>query len=214
METHHCTIEMPYYVSFDNKDTIPVDILSRLKSITPYRFIIKPHESTETELSHMLTIVLSEEALLAALKIKEYVGRQLIIQQLVAHYGLQYKVYTIGEDFMTYYTKDSIPTDIGTNLMTFNSQNPFPESWKKMADTTDRLNSEFVKQVLRVVMNEIKLSVLGVDVVVEEHTNKYYVIDLNYFSSFRNMSEIASIMHPYLLGKYKGLIAKQGESNK
>jgi len=211
MKNFSLTIKQPYAKVLFNID--PEKSVAQIKeSIASkkcdYSFMLKPSESCQTVDSHTLTICVNEEGLRKAFSLPVYKGKEMVVQQLVKHSSTIYKFYTLGEDYLTYHFKRSLPSILPIkDLGTFDSQKPFPAEWfSGKEEVVDKLNKDFAYEVTKTVLKELDLSILGLDYIIEEGSGDYYLIDMNYFSSFRHEHDLNEKTTNHILKTYAAKI--------
>lgn len=126
-------------------------------------------------------------------------GRRYLVEQFINHHGRILKVYNIGNRLFIL-PKASI-SDIHPNeeAIAFDSQKPFPKLYPgRIAPVTptEYLEMELVADVLR---TEFQLSLFGFDVIQDSKTAEYYVVDMNYFPSFRPVKDLDKVIADHLL---------------
>ena len=122
---------------------------------------------------------------------------------MIKHSGILYKVYTVGNKIY-YHTKQSICSDLKiSDFATFDSQKPFPKEWLNSSGSLDsKLNDKFVEEIVTELYNVLGISFLGIDIVIEDVTGFYYVIDLNYFTLMKKFDkEYLDAMNNFILQK-------------
>jgi Inositol 1,3,4-trisphosphate 5/6-kinase ATP-grasp domain/Inositol 1,3,4-trisphosphate 5/6-kinase pre-ATP-grasp domain len=150
-------------------------------------YFVKPKASIGSADSHILSIVTSKKGLEDCLK---YYKSDVIIENFIKHSGVLFKLYTIGKK-VYYYQKQSIASNLPfKDYASFDSQKPFPKEWLNSNKVQDyKLNIDFVTQINEVLYLNIGISFLGLDIVIEEGTGTYYIIDLNYFTVIKLKNE-------------------------
>ena len=220
MHKHGKKVKLPYSKIIMNNS--PDDSLNTIKedikaSKCNYSFMLKLAESCQTIESHTLAICVNEEGLKEALDLNLYKGKEIIVQQLIKHSATLYKFYTLGSDYITYFAKKSLLSVLPIeDYALFYSQKPFPEEWlASVGKPVDKMDKEFGYEVTRAFMRELNLSILGMDYIIEEETGDYMLIDINYFSSFRNEKNLNSQVTSHILKTYnekiKGIHEKDND---
>lgn len=211
MKKFNLRMKTPYYRTLQNNNVeeslkaVKSDIESKKCN---YNFMIKLSESCQTVESHTLAIVLNEEGLKKVLDMGLYKGKEIIVQQLVKHFATQYKLYSMGESYFTYFAKKSLPSVLPIeNFAIFDSQKPFPKEWfTGKEEAVDKMNKEFVFAMTKEVLRGLNMSIVGADFIIEEESGDYYIIDVNYFSSFRNEKDLNPKITQHILNTYSGKI--------
>ncbi len=215
MKKYGQQIKIPYSKVITNTDPeesvrlVKKDIEAKLCG---YSFMVKLAESCQTVESHTLTIATNEAGLGKALAHPVYKGKELIVQQIIKHSATIYKLYTLGGEYITYSFKKSLPSKLPIEeYAVFDSQKPFPKEWfTGKEDPVDKMNKDFIFEATRALLRQIDLSMLGLDYMIEEGSGIYYLVDLNYFSSFRHETDLNQKVKEHILKVYdekvKGIV--------
>jgi len=188
----------------------------------PFGFpiIAKPLTAAGTSESHKMMIVLNRNGL------KKLSPRPTLLQEYANHDGILFKVYVLGEDVMVFQRSslpnlpegESNPGDV--NLCThleFDSQKPYPglsdfgvkndeidftESCsdnKKSANFSHVVTSSEIRPVVEAVRKAFGLTLFGFDMLVTIRGGKMklLVVDINYFPSYKEVSNF-----PFMLAQY------------
>ena len=141
--------------------------------------------------SHDMRIVFSED------KLKD-VSLPCVIQEFRNHGGKMFKVYVIGEKFYIC-EKPSIRNLHASDKKTlfFDSTNItkgeyFPNLHEtdpsvisfKTSDQKELLDREMISVLIKKLKTILHFNMLGIDIIIDEETNNYGIIDLNYSPSF------------------------------
>lgn len=205
-QKHGIQIKIPYsrtLINADPEDSHKKILDDVLGKKADYPLFIKLSESCQTPEAHTLCVCTNADGLKKGLETAVYKGKELIVQQFVKHYATVFKVYTAGS-YISYHCKKSLPSDMPIGpLGVFDSQKPFPKEWlSSVPEPKDQINKEFMREVTAAILEEIGMSLVGLDFVIEESTGAYYVIDLNYFSSFRHEQDLSKIFTEHIVKSY------------
>lgn len=203
MKQYNIQIKLPYsrvFINTDPKETTKAILEDISAKKADFPFFIKLAESCQTVESHTLAVCMNAKGLEEGLGINVYKGQNLIVQQFVKHYATVFKIFTIG-NYITYHFKKSLPSEMPIeNYGIFDSQKPFPKEWITNApEPKDRINREFMKEATIAFINAINMSLLGVDYIIEESSGNYYLIDLNYFSSYRHEKYLSKLFSDHIV---------------
>ena len=164
-----------------------------------FPLFLKPYISCQSNESHLLSIAMSDKGLLELLKDKNYKGQTLTFQIFVPHYNTIYKVYTIGE-YMTILIKKSLPSKLNfADYYFFDSQKPFPLELIQNLQTVDKLDRQFMSECCAIIQKAIWLTMLGIDIIIDEVSDEYYLIDFNYLSSYKHEKNLNSLITKHIL---------------
>jgi len=131
--------------------------------------------------SHMMGIVFNQRGI-------DAFPKPVLVQQLVNHDATIFKAFMIG-DFVSYVRKPSLPNfaeDPQRATINFDSQ--------AFADlvgvpTAPEPGLELVQKVAQAISQETGLSLFGFDLITKSGTNEHYVIDINYFPSYKGIDD-------------------------
>ena len=114
----------------------------------------------------------------------------LLVQQYVPHYEKVFKVYAIGKWFSPT-PRLSIPHAEMTkeNAVKFDSQKPFDKSLFTEYDTEVPLDMSLMQEFFDAFYKHVKLRFFGVDILVDSRDQTYNLVDCNYLSNYRNISD-------------------------
>jgi hypothetical protein len=171
--------------------------------------IINPLIAAGTKQSHFMLIALEETAFVK-------LPPKSIVQEFINHNATLYKIYVLG-DFVSVYERHSLPNlpdDLSkatVDLVEFDSQRPYPKlkDFGIETDESDKsCNLPFgngiavtVDEVMPVV-NALKkafgLEIFGFDILRRSSDEEWLVVDVNYFPSFKEVSNFPSLLARYL----------------
>lgn len=169
--------------------------------------IVKPLIAAGTKQSHYMLIALKESALTK-------LPPQSIVQEFVNHDATLYKVYVLG-DFVNVYRRNSLPnlpSDVShatTDLVEFDSQRPYPKLQDfGLEDTSDSdsletrstplITREEVKPIVEALKKAFGLELFGFDILVGSDNGECFVVDVNYFPSYKEVPNFPSLLARYL----------------
>mmetsp|Transcript_2822 Transcript_2822/g.6674 ORF Transcript_2822/g.6674 Transcript_2822/m.6674 type:complete len:567 (+) Transcript_2822:248-1948(+) len=168
--------------------------------------IVKPLIAAGTKQSHYMLIALKESAL-AKLPPKS------IVQEFVNHDATLYKVYVLG-DFVNVYRRNSLPnlpqdvSEATVDLVEFDSQRPYPKLKDFGFEQSSGDNAEIpvdvlvtreeVKPIVEALKRAFGLELFGFDILMGSDNGECYVVDVNYFPSYKEVPNFPSLLARYL----------------
>mmetsp|Transcript_1345 Transcript_1345/g.3431 ORF Transcript_1345/g.3431 Transcript_1345/m.3431 type:complete len:596 (-) Transcript_1345:363-2150(-) len=174
--------------------------------------IVKPIIAAGTKQSHFMLIALKESALTK-------LPPKSIVQEFVNHDATLYKVYVLG-DFVNVYKRHSLPnlpadvSDATVDLVEFDSQRPYPKLKDFGLDTEsynnhdarnfNLVNSDYtvtveeVKPIVDVLRQAFGLELFGFDILMGSNSGECFVVDVNYFPSYKEVPNFPSLLAQYL----------------
>lgn len=189
-------VETPKFISFEN--TIENHTLR-------YPLIAKPLTAAGTQKSHRMGIVLNPKGLSS-------VKTPCILQEYTNHDTTLYKVYALGDDIHVF-PRSSLPNlptstaelDVLTPYMEFDSHRPYPGLSDFGLDMPpppkrtkmQQLTSAEVAPIVAVLKLAFGLELFGFDILASNQ--RLFVVDVNYFPSFKEVSNFPSLLAKYLV---------------
>lgn len=128
------------------------------------------------------------------------------IQQFYKHGGILYKLYIVGDYYEVCVRPSIIDIDHNNDPIYFKSNfisrnqeschitskidkskvflsNQFPK------DRFCGLNGNVITKLIQRMREVVDLQLVGLDIIIETGTNKYYIVDINYFPGFKGIEE-------------------------
>lgn len=175
-----------------------------------YPLIMKPLAAAGTVESHKMAVVLRRQGL-------NKVQRPCLLQQYTNHNGMLYKVYVLGDRVWVFH-RPSLPDlplheceSASPEYVEFDSQRPYPslsdfgfvdEVVKNEEDSSFPVTSEEIRPVADCLRKAFGLELFGFDILVStcsDHGEKeVLVVDVNYFPSYKEVSNFSEILAQYL----------------
>ena len=172
--------------------------------------IVKPLIAAGTKQSHYMLIALKESALTK-------LPPKSIVQEFVNHDATLYKVYVLG-DFVNVYRRHSLPnlpanlSDAKVDLVEFDSQRPYPKlkdfgiaienasgcSDSSCVHSMPVVTVEEVKPIVEVLKQAFGLELFGFDILMGSDNGGCFVVDVNYFPSYKEVPKFPSLLAQYL----------------
>jgi len=159
-----------------------------------FPILSKPQNASLTEGSHDMVLVFAFENL------KDIQG-PCLIQEFHNHGGVVYKVFTVGENYKICQrpsvkdihscNKETIRFDTRNVSKTgraylpdIHESDPNKRVWLSCDEQPDMLNHQVVKEVIRKIHNKTKFHLYGFDILIDNETRNYALIDLNQFPGY------------------------------
>lgn len=165
--------------SFD----FPVIIKRRLACGTP--------ESHEMAIAHDLgAAVETARTMLRDARCNDSFSRSLFVQEFVRNHGaLLFKVYVIGDrvSVQTRVSVDEHATPASGKVVTFDSQ-VMSKSARSAGAKAAKMPEEIARQVADMMRSELDVSLFGVDLIFDMRTQRYCIVDVNYFPGYKNVA--------------------------
>jgi inositol-1,3,4-trisphosphate 5/6-kinase/inositol-tetrakisphosphate 1-kinase len=170
-----------------------------------YPLIAKPLPAAGTKKSHCMGIVFNQTGL-------ESVGIPCLLQEYENHNGVLFKVYVLGQDIFVF-SRPSLPnlptepSDLETlkSFVEFDSQRPYPDlahfgltQSSASPHAVTALTALEVTPVVDALKSAFGLQLFGFDILVSEDS-KLLVVDVNYFPSFKEVSNFPSLLAKFLV---------------
>ncbi|DAZ97386.1 TPA: hypothetical protein N0F65_003409 [Lagenidium giganteum] len=173
--------------------------------------ICKSVEACATDRSHMMSVVTKRSDL-------QYVGYPAIYQTFINHSGRLFKGYVLGP-LINVAERRSLPNiAAGANHVHFNTQEQYPTTEDfhgedhppaaptavaatAGASTPSKTQEEILAAVRRIgemIRAQLGLSLFGFDVIMADATGELFVIDVNYFPSYKELDEFDSILRQHI----------------
>ncbi|XP_046625261.1 inositol-tetrakisphosphate 1-kinase-like [Neodiprion virginianus] len=184
----HDDVFAPNFVEF--KSTNIEENLSLLKrKNVKFPFLCKPLLAQGSTDAHKMMVIFNKDGL-------EDCQVPCVAQDFINHNAILYKLYVVGDKFhvverpslKNFYTKDCLTS----NTIFFNSSDISKcDSNSKLSIISDedknltvKPNFETFQWIVRTINKAFGLTLIGIDVVIENHTKKYAIIDVNIFPSY------------------------------
>lgn len=175
----------------------------------PLPVIAKPLQAAGTKKSHCMGVVLHKSGL-------EKVDTPCLLQEFCNHDAKLFKVYVLG-DHVSVFERPSLsnlPTELSGlhDYVEFDSQRPYPTlqdfggqhkdaSTEIGRDGLDcRVTVEEIRPVVSVLAKAFGLELFGFDILVTSapQPREFLVVDVNYFPSYKEVSNFPSLLANYL----------------
>jgi hypothetical protein len=144
-----------------------------------------------------------------------------ILQEYIDHDETLFKIYVLG-NHLEIFERRSLPnlsqhTDLKS--LAFDTQTTYPMledfqptirkkfSYSQVVTKTasDDLIRAHLKDIARLIGSYFNLSLFGVDVIIHQNNlhRTYYVIDLNYFPSYKEIEEVDNFLKRHIIAAYE-----------
>ncbi|XP_076247038.1 LOW QUALITY PROTEIN: inositol-tetrakisphosphate 1-kinase [Calliopsis andreniformis] len=178
----------PKFVEIKSKSTVENISLLKMANIK-FPFLCKPLIAQGSSDAHKMMIIFNEQGLNDCLP-------PCVAQEFINHNAIVYKIYIVGEhfhiverpSFKNFYEEDCT----ALNTIFFNSLDIFKSGsrpkWSILSEEdiplTVKPKQETVEKIVKKITKLFGLLLIGVDVVIENHTGKYAIIDVNVFPGY------------------------------
>lgn len=181
-----------------------------------YPILIKPDSCTE----HQMHLILNEAGLSSFIN-KDTINKIIkqktfIVQQFIPHGGIMFKNYFINEKTFTI-TRPSLPNLEGETLNKqhfqtgcFQFHNEF--LYKKedasffdneSSNNIDNINYEALDYISKQFKHNEKITLFGLDYMFDQKDNSYYLLEINYFPSYRELgNKLSSEFADHIIYNY------------
>ncbi|KAI8981895.1 inositol-tetrakisphosphate 1-kinase [Mycotypha africana] len=175
-----------------------------------FPIICKRRAACSSTEAHQMTLVPSPQQML---NIKDWFkSESVILQEFVQHDGIIVKVY-VAQGQITASTRPSFKNlDHTADVVHFDSQT-LPKSFETDIELSDELDKVFVREdpgaihdhkkavldnhrlqrIADSLHQQLGLTFFGFDVLLQTKTNAYFVVDVNYFPSFKDVDNFHSM---------------------
>ncbi|OWZ22485.1 hypothetical protein PHMEG_0002800 [Phytophthora megakarya] len=166
--------------------------------------ICKSVEACATDRSHMMSVITKRQDL-------HYVEYPALYQEFINHTSRLFKGYVLG-DVINVAERRSLPNLVAGTAqhVHFNTQENYPTSKDFHPDDDNTSTDEIgggtqeaifvaVRAIGERLREKLKLTLFGFDVIVaDDGTNDFYVIDVNYFPSYRELDGLSAILRKHV----------------
>ncbi|CAO3698038.1 unnamed protein product [Rhizopus stolonifer] len=164
---------------------------------------------SSTEAHQMILIPCPEKMT----QVERYIENEpVMIQEFIQHDGVIVKVY-VADGQITASTRPSFKNMDGTGDVVYFDSQTLPKSFETKAQLSDDLDKVFLKKspgnvliqkeslldynklkrIADSLYRQLGLTFFGFDVLLQSKTNAYYVVDVNYFPSFKDVENFHSM---------------------
>jgi HAD superfamily hydrolase (TIGR01549 family) len=161
--------------------------------------VIKSDSATILSEAHKMAIVRNEAGKQAALT--QY-SSETTFNEFVHHSGGVVKVYCVGEH-LAYTVKASCTVArLDADFLIFDSAKPWPEILHS-SDTSAEVDRERLLSFSKAVQEVSGMSLFGFDMLIEENTGDYVIVDINYLPSLSAFDDLPTILNAHIVEKVK-----------
>ncbi|KAI8098690.1 inositol-tetrakisphosphate 1-kinase [Halteromyces radiatus] len=203
----HPLFNIPRHIALDS-----IKSISQVVGKLSFPIMCKRRSACSSTEAHQMTIIPSPRHLTTNLMEHYQDSEQVIIQEFIQHDGIIVKVYVadgeihvstrpsfinITEDAdIVHFDSQALPKQFNTSSSAV-TQKPSStlDSFRQWLLTTDDLQTQKqahidhdrLQRIADLLQKQLGLTFFGFDVLLESGTNDYYVVDVNYFPSFKNV---------------------------
>ncbi|RLN60147.1 hypothetical protein BBJ29_003434 [Phytophthora kernoviae] len=180
--------------------------------------ICKSVEACATDRSHMMSVITKREDLryveypaLYQVELDMLVVVAAIVGEFINHSSRLFKGYVLG-DIINVAERRSLPNLVAGSAqhVHFNTQENYPttkdfhphDNHTSQEDTINGRTQNDIFAAVRAIgkrlRDQLKLTLFGFDVIVADDTQDLYVIDVNYFPSYREMDDLSAILRQHM----------------
>lgn len=180
----------PRFVEIKNKNSMESISLLKMAGIK-FPFLCKPLVAQGSNDAHKMMVIFNEDG------VKDC-QPPCVAQEFINHNAILYKIFIVGDNFhvaerpslKNFYEQDCA----ALNTIFFNShdicKSGSRSKWSILSEEdiplTVKPRHEILEKIAKSVTELFGLALVGVDVVIENHTGKYAVIDVNMFPGYDN----------------------------
>ena len=175
----------------DNVEESLADLTSKYANIDPFPLVCKPLNSSSGGSAHVMSLLFNKNQLEQAKEVHGFGTHS--IQRFTNHNSCLYKIYVIGcrvfvvtrpsvqnfsaecypHEAIEFHTSDVSKAHSSSNLI-----------GQKVECT---LEDNIIARVVSVFVQHLKLSLFGIDVVIDSDTGQWIIIDVNHFPGFEDL---------------------------
>jgi len=210
----HYVFDVPKACYIDPKISSPAEVLEVVKKDgIKFPVIVKTVTAGVDKNSHKMAVALNEHGLKQIEESERFREYTHILQEYIEHDERIYKVYAIGNEVATE-QKQSVPNLLDKNMefdcFYFDSQTPIKEDavFSKLIEGYKPLeiDNEMVRTMCTIIGKELKLSLVGYDLIKGKNTGAYYLVDINYFPSCKPFKDFRGVIHKLFYEQCKDLV--------
>lgn len=196
----------PTFVNLTTAD-VQSNIHKLREANVTYPFVCKPIVAHGKKESHQMSIIFDEYGLTD-------VQPPCVAQSFVNHNAVLYKVFAIGDrQFIVERPSIKNFTPRGQATIHFDTNDvskPNSSSFLTELDQVDLNRTpitpdyERLKELSRLVHRELKMDLFGIDVIIDNETGRYAVIDINAFPGYEGVENFVDILSSHLINLMTG----------
>lgn len=189
------TIRLPWQKIYQARDKAHIENVK-------FPVLVKANTASITQMSHIMSLVFTDQGLEKATSLYSEKKEDFIVQEFINHDMTVYKIYVIGSNIYCKPRESCSNLDGGNmNLITFHSAEPWPKELLSGQRVVKELNMQAIMKVAELIEEELGLTILGFDVLVQSETGDYVVVDVNVFPGFKEFNEIGSYLEALVTKK-------------
>ncbi|KAI3796450.1 hypothetical protein L1987_39121 [Smallanthus sonchifolius] len=171
-------------------------LISTTKDLV-FPVIAKPLLADGTTNAHNMVLIFNHEGLTKGLELDP----PLVLQQFVNHGGVIFKVYVAG-GYVKCVKRSSLPDvlDEGDGVMSFSQVSSSVVVGGDDSDEKVKMPAaEFVGEVAKGLKEALGLHLFNFDLIKDDKSEGYFVVDVNYFPGYEKLPFYESVMTDFLL---------------
>lgn len=174
-----------------------------------YPVFFKTVNAASTKESHLMGIALTEKGASELEGNPVFQEFDHIIQEVINHDQVVFKVYVLG-DLVQINKRKSVPNvdynpeEVEQHSFFFHSQTPFKEMGIGRSNYKPEeinVDEDIVMAIQKHIHEELGLSLYGLDILRETKSGDYYIVDINYFPGYKEITSFGDVMLEHLKKK-------------
>lgn len=182
---HDIDVFTPTYVELTSNNV--TENIKKLQSYgVSYPFICKPYVAQGTNDCHKMALIFNEKSVVDC-------KPPCVAQTFINHNALLFKIYVVGDEYQVVERpsiKNFYPSDHSTIF--FDSHNVSKSDSSSQLNVLDPEDQDYVPQIdveklaviVKVLREELNLTLFGIDIVVENGTGRHAIIDINVYPGY------------------------------
>lgn len=162
-----------------------------------YPCIVKTNTACQVKGSHLMGLTKTEKGLSKVIK---SITGDIIITEWVKHLGGVFKIYVLGDEFQIT-PRDSFSLD-NSDYVIFDSAKPIPDNLR-LLPPVESLNERIISVLNQRLREFTGLGLLSYDLLIEETTGDYIIVDLNYFPGYYTFPDYKNAMNRYIISRFR-----------
>ncbi|KII63233.1 Inositol-tetrakisphosphate 1-kinase [Thelohanellus kitauei] len=187
-------IKTPWFVKCEENSSTEY-LLQKIKSSgISFPFIRKPIFAQCSEMRYDMSIYFNEEQIKSISDFKES-----IFQEFIDHNGILYKIYTIFNTWFVLKTSsfENMKQKGGYSPLHFRSDmlHVSKQTMEILYSSQEPIKNEMYEsfgKISALLREKFNCNLIGIDVIIDKNRSTYYIIDVNYFPSYKHIGSFLS----------------------